>query len=99
MSKIKMVKSKGYTIMSNYHLMDKRMTLKTKGLLSLMLALPENWDYSINGLVAMCVENETAIRGALKELENLKYLIRTRIKDEQGKFDYEYVIYEKPYID
>lgn len=99
MSKIKVNKIKGYTVMSNYHLMDKRLTLKSKGLLSLMLALPDNWDYSIKGLVAISVENETAIRSALKELEEQKYLIRTRFKNELGKFDYDYNIYEKPYIE
>ena len=99
MGKIKVNKIKGYTVMSNYHLMDKRLTLKSKGLLSLMLVLPDNWDYSIKGLVAISVENETAIRSALKELEEQKYLIRTRFKNELGKFDYDYNIYEKPYIE
>ena len=64
-------KTKDYTVMSNTHLRDKDMSLKAKGLLTLMLSLPENWDYTINGLVAICKENETAIKSALDELKKL----------------------------
>jgi hypothetical protein len=62
-----------------------------------MLSLPENWDYSINGLVAICKENIKAIRSGLVELETYDYLSRNRIQKADGKFDYEYLIYEKPY--
>ena len=61
MTKFKVNKNGNYTIMSNYHLKEKNMSLKAKGLLSLMLSLPEDWDYSINGLVAICKENETSL--------------------------------------
>ena len=66
--------------MSNYHLRDRNLTLKTKGLLSIMLSLPEDWDYSIKGLVSICKENETAVRSALKELETNGYLTREKIR-------------------
>ena len=90
-------KNTNYTVMSNYHLKDKDLSLKAKGLLSLMLSLPENWDYSINGLVAICKENIKAIRSGLVELETYDYLSRNRIQRDGGKFDYEYLIYEQPY--
>ena len=91
-------KNTNYTVMSNYHLKDTNLSLKAKGLLSLMLSLPENWDYSINGLVAICKEDVRAIRSGLKELETFDYLQRNRIKKANGKFDYEYLIFETPYI-
>lgn len=83
--------------MSNYHFQDKEISLKAKGLLGLMLSLPSNWDYSVNGLVASVKENKAAVQTALKELEEHKYLKRTRVQDETGRFDYIYDIYEKPY--
>lgn len=83
--------------MSNYHFQDKEISLKAKGLLGLMLSLPSNWDYSVNGLVAVVKENKAAVQTALKELEEHKYLKRTRVQDETGRFDYIYDIYEKPY--
>ena len=66
---IRVLKNGNYTTMSNYHFKEKNMSLKAKGLLSLMLSLPENWDYSINGLVAICKENQSAINSTLKELK------------------------------
>lgn len=89
-------KNENYTMMSNTHLRDKNMSLKAKGMLSVMLALPPSWDYSINGLVAICKEEATAIRSALNELEKLGYLIRVKKHDKNGHFDYEYNIYEEP---
>lgn len=91
------VNTKGFTVMSNYHFQDKEISLKAKGLLGLMLSLPSNWDYSVNGLVAIVKENKAAVQTALKELEEHKYLKRTRVQDETGRFDYIYDIYEKPY--
>lgn len=99
MAVIRVNKNKDYTIMSNTHLQDKEMSLKAKGLLSVMLSLPNSWDYSINGLVAILKENKTAVQSTLKELEELNYLRRTKIKDEKGQFDYIYDIYEKPFAD
>lgn len=97
MSVIRVNNTKGFTVMSNYHFQDKEISLKAKGLLGLMLSLPSNWDYSVNGLVAIVKENKAAIQTALKELEEHKYLKRTRVQDETGRFDYIYDIYEKPY--
>lgn len=99
MSVIRVNKNKDYTTMSNYHFKDKRITLKAKGLLSQMLSLPEDWDYSINGLVAINKENEGAIKGALDELKNYNYLIITKKmpnETESGRIEYVYDIYEKP---
>lgn len=92
-------KNKDYTVMSNYHLRDKELSLKAKGLLSFMLSLPPEWDYSVNGLTVLCKEGISAIRAILKELEDNKYLQRVRTRDEEGKFGYVYNIYEQPYID
>lgn len=96
----KIEKNKNYTVMSNYHLRDRNLSLKAKGLLSFMLSLPDDWDYSMNGLVAVSKENISAIRTALHELEEQNYLQRIRHQKENGKFEYEYIIYEEPpYID
>lgn len=89
-------KTKNFTVMSNFHFKDKRLTLKAKGLLSQMLSLPDDWDYSVNGLVAINRESKTAIQGALKELEKCGYLTRTRTHDDMGRIDYIYDIYETP---
>ena len=89
-------KNKDYTTISNYHLRDKNLSLKAKGLLSLMLSLPENWDYSLEGLVSICQEKETSIRNALKELKTNKYLSIKKFQNEKGIFEYEYYIYENP---
>lgn len=97
MSVIRVNNTKGFTVMSNYHFQDKEISLKAKGLLGLMLSLSSNWDYSVNGLVTIVKENKAAVQSALKELEEHKYLKRTRVQDETGRFDYIYDIYEKPY--
>lgn len=92
-------KNKNYTVMSNYHFKDKRLSLKAKGLLSMMLSLPDDWDYSIAGLVAICKENETAIKTALKELKQcgyLKVVKHTPSETDTGRFEYEYIVYENP---
>lgn len=99
MAKFKVNKTKDYTIMSNYHLKEKNMSLKAKGLLSVMLSLPDNWDYSISGLVAISLENETSIKSALSELKKLGYLEVIKLmpnESETGRIDYIYNIYEKP---
>lgn len=99
MAVFRIEKTKDYTVMSNTHLREKGMSLKAKGLLSLMLALPEDWDYSLEGLAAICLENESAIRTALKELEEHGYLERVRNQNDKGQFEYDYNIYEKPHIE
>ena len=99
MAKFKVNKTKDYTIMSNYHLKEKNMSLKAKGLLSVMLSLPDNWDYSISGLVAISLENETSIKSTLSELKKLGYLEVIKLmpnESETGRIDYIYNIYEKP---
>lgn len=98
MSVFRINKNDNYTVMSNYHLKDKNLTYKAKGLLSFMLSLPDDWDYSMNGLVAISKENISAIRSALKELEKNHYLIRTRHQKSNGQFEYDYTIYEKPLV-
>ena len=90
-------KNANYTVMSNYHLSDSRLSLKAVGLLSKMLSLPENWDYTIHGLTYICKEGRDAIQGAVVELEEAGYIRRQQRHDEAGKFaGYEYVIYEAP---
>ena len=96
MAVFRVEKNKDYTVMGNYHLRDKNLSLKAIGLLSKMLSLPDGWDYSLQGLVAICQENESSIRAILKELETLGYLERIRTQNEKGQFEYNYNIYEKP---
>ena len=91
-------KNRDYTTMSNYHLRDKKLSLKAKGLLSLILSLPDNWNYSISGLAAICKESRDGVNSALQELERNGYLKRNKLRGACGRFsDVEYVIYEKPY--
>ena len=92
-------KNKNYTTMSNYHLRDKKLSYKAKGLLSFMLSLPDTWDYSMNGLVSVSKENIGSIRTILHELEENRYLIRSRYQNNKGQFQYEYSIYEYPYTE
>ena len=89
-------KNKNYTIMSNFHLRDKELSLKAKGLLSLMLSLPEDWDYSYEGLIYLCRENETCIKSALKELKDLNYLVINKVRNDKGQYEYLYDIFESP---
>lgn len=101
MAVIRINKTTDYTVMSNVHFKEKEMSLKAKGLLSLMLSLPDNWDYSIAGLVAICKENETAVKSTLTELKEFGYLVVTKKKPnetESGRFEYEYNIYEQPQV-
>ena len=93
-------KTSNYTVMSNYHLKDRGLSLKAKGLLSLMLSLPDDWDYSVSGLCAICVESESAVNSALKELKKRGYLRIDKImpdKTSTGRIEYEYNIFEQPY--
>ncbi len=97
MAVFRVERNKGYTVMSNYHLKDKRLTLKAKGLLSMMLSLPDEWNYSTRGLAAICKEGVDSIGAALKELESNGYMIRRQLRGERGRIiDTEYVIFEKP---
>lgn len=96
MSVVRVNKTSDYTVMSNFHFKDKRLSLKAKGLLSQMLSLPDDWDYTVDGLCYINKESKTSIQSALKELEECGYLIRTRKQDDIGRFSYEYDIYEQP---
>lgn len=90
-------KNENYTVLSNYHFREKGMSLKAKGLLSLMLSLPESWDYSAAGLVTLSKDGKDSVNAALKELEKFGYLRRTQAISEDGKFSgYNYEIYEQP---
>ena len=97
MAVFRIEKTRDYTVMSNHHLKDRTLTLKSKGLLSMMLSLPDEWNYTTRGLAAICREGVDSIGAALKELENYGYIRRTQLRDEKGKItDTEYVIYEMP---
>ena len=90
-------KNKGYTVMSNHHLRNKDLSLKAKGLLSQMLSLPEDWDYTLKGLALINREKIDAIRQAIRELEQAGYIVRSRERDERGRLrGADYVIYEQP---
>ena len=83
--------------MSNHHLKNIRISLRAKGLLSIMLSLPENWDYTLKGLARISLEGVDAIRMAIQELETEGYIVRSRVRNEKGQLtESEYVIYEKP---
>ena len=89
-----------YTVMSNFHLKDKRLSLKAKGLLSQMLSLPDDWDYTLSGLCFINRESKDAIRSAINELERAGYIRRRQTIDATGKFGAnEYSIYERPITD
>lgn len=92
-------KSRDYTVMCNRHLRDSRLSLKAKGLLSVVLSLPDDWDYSIAGLCSICKESTCAINGALNELKTAGYLIVNKIypdKSKSGRIEYEYIFRENP---
>ena len=97
MAVFRIERTKNYTVMSNYHLRSKTLSLKAKGLLSMMLSLPEDWNYTTRGLAKICKEGVDAIGGALRELEAAGYIVRHQLRDRQGRIsDTEYVIYEQP---
>jgi hypothetical protein len=97
MSVFRINKTQNYTVMSNHHFKEKKMSLKAKGLLSLMLSLPDDWDYSISGLATLSKDGKDSIMSALAELEKFGYLTRTRLTNEKGQFaGVEYNIFEIP---
>ena len=92
-------KTRDYTVMANFHLRDISLSLKAKGLLSLMLSLPENWDYTTKGLAQICKDGVDSICATLKELEKAGYIQRRRVRNEMGRLtDLEYTILEKPIV-
>lgn len=97
MAVFRVEKTKDYTVMSNYHLKDKTITLKAKGLLSMMLSLPDDWNYTLEGLAQLNKEKIDAIRAAVKELETAGYIERSRERDSKGRLgDTIYIIFEQP---
>lgn len=88
-------KNKNYTVMGNYHLRDKELSLKAKGLLSIMLSLPDGWNFSISGLSTLSSDGESAVRATLKELENNGYLKRNKVRCNGKITDWEYIVYEQ----
>ncbi len=100
MAVFRVERNTGYTVMSNHHLRNKELSLKAKGLLSQMLSLPEDWDYTLAGLSHINREKIDAIREAVKELEKAGYIVRSRERDEKGRLrGADYVIYEQPQRD
>ena len=90
-------KTKDYTVMANHHLRNKGLSLKAKGLLSLMLSLPEDWDYTVKGLAYICKDGIDSINGAIKELETTGYMHRQRVRNDRGQLTTtEYTIREYP---
>ena len=97
MAVFRVERNKGYTVMSNHHLRNKELSLKAKGLLSQMLSLPEDWDYTLKGLSLINREKIDAIREAIRELERAGYIVRSRERDEKGRLrGADYVIFEQP---
>ena len=100
MSVFRVEKNKGYTVMSNHHLRNHTLTLKAKGLLSQMLSLPEDWDYTLQGLAQINKESIDAIREAVRELERAGYIERSRERDERGCLrGTVHTIYEQPHTE
>lgn len=99
MAVFRIERTRDYTVMSNHHLRNANLSLKAKGLLSMMLSLPEDWNYTTRGLAKICKEGVDAIGAALRELEATGYIVRHKLRDRQGRIsDTEYVIYEQPQL-
>ena len=97
MAVMRVEKNQNYTTMSNYHLQDTRLTLKAIGLLSKILSLPDDWDYTVAGLASICKEGKDAVRSALEELETAGYIERRQTHAADGSFaGNEYIVYESP---
>ena len=97
MAVFRVERTKGFTVMSNYHLNDKTISLKAKGLLSQMLSLPDSWDFTLRGLASINKESLDAIRTAVLELEKHGYITRRQMRNSSGKLaKIEYTIYEQP---
>lgn len=99
MAVVRAEKNSDFTIISNFYLRDKNISLKAKGLLSIILSLPDDWDYSVSGLAAICSEKETAVKSALKELKSYGYLVVVKKmpgETKSGRIEYDYIFYEQP---
>ena len=96
---VKVEKNTNFTVMSNIHLKDRKLTMKAKGLLSIVLSLPDNWNYSIAGLASLSAEKESAVKSALDELKKHGYLVVTKKMPndtKSGRIEYEYTFFETP---
>ena len=97
MAVFRVEKTRDFTVMSNHHLRNPRLSLKAKGLMSLMLSLPEDWDYTTKGLAYICKDGIDAISTTLRELEDQGYLTRERVRMSNGRLGtVEYTIHEQP---
>ncbi len=97
MAVYRVARTRDYTVMSNYHLKDTALSLKAKGLLSMFLSFPDDWNYSTRGLASICKEGVDAIGSTIKELEKAGYIVRRKLRGSNGRItDTEYVIYEQP---
>ena len=97
MAVFRVEKTKDYTVMANHHLRNTTLSLKAKGLLSLMLSLPDDWDYTLKGLARICRDGVDSIAAAVKELEKAGYIVRRRVRDDKGRVgEMEYTILEHP---
>ena len=96
MAVIRTEKNSNYTVMSNRHLKDTNLSLKAKGLLSMILALPNDWDYSVAGLVSICKESETAVKSTIDELKEHGYMSVSKERNDKGQFEYVYTFFETP---
>lgn len=98
MSEFRVFKNGDFTVMSNYHLKDKELSLKATGLLSKMLSLPEDWDYSLAGLVALTKDGQDSVKSTLNELKTRNYVEIVKYRTKKGTFQYNYLIFENPSI-
>lgn len=99
MAVIRVIKNENYTTMSNHHLRDGKLSLRAKGLMSIILSLPENWDYSVRGLAAICKEGRDAVSKTIEELETAGYIVRRQSRNGAGTFGkIEYFVYEQPQL-
>ena len=97
MAVFRVEKTKDYTVMANHHLRNTTLSLKAKGLLSLMLSLPDDWDYTLKGLARICRDGVDSIAAAVNELEKAGYIVRRRVRDDKGRVgEMEYTILENP---
>lgn len=99
MAVVRAEKNSDFTIISNFYLRDKNISLKAKGLLSIILSLPDEWVYSVLGLAAICAEKETAVKSALKELKSYGYLVVVKKipgETKSGRIEYDYIFCEQP---
>ena len=97
MAVFRVEKNHSYTVMANHHLRDERLSLKSKGLLSVILSLPDDWRISIEGMTQFSADGKDAIRSAIRELTDTGYITRAQTHSEAGKFSgYDYVVHETP---